>query len=808
MAAIKPEIYISWIPRGQISIKPEIYASMVIAPHIEQISADTKREVRNLETISADTSRRIGTTSHLQADTCRIVQKSEIVQADTFRQICVKNFSKADTFRFIQAENFIKADTRRKISNIEVIKADTSRDITDSTLPSEIIADTLLRNGCREKIFADTSRKIIFSNLISGDTLLKIKFNETNFADTFLKNACRENISADTKIATNYVEKISADTLRKVQAGIEKISADTLLQLREIIQVDTLRQIVKVEKIFADTTIRIPHILKYTINSPLVNTFKDYGLTSLSITLQEKTLSDTYRLETVRPMEINDEVKGMLLDYPISFLVEETNQQDLIQSVKGMYDQDKILYSRMFLAEEVLLIVKNHGGLLFANREVDYTATTYLETIAQYLGLETDIKFEDFVTYNITADQNTTYANLLSSVFGWTSRLPQRQINVFIRAGTLHGIQRGMEESVLDISDFPHSRPAVNKKLLRTMWNKGKSDNDDDDDQDNDDEYSELDISEPFSGTVEYSESLGGTNVTAKLTYKTGYLVSEFTRSESTEYTAQSQSLYTYSTMGIGRKNTIDADTFFANTGTYYLVEKSSYNMRMKNGSITGAWGKAGGVQGKGYNGSSGSFQTTQYTYKKTASDDVYLCLEVEESQSGEEKTYRETHHTPIGNGWYAQTVYVDGEPMGSNLSQGAPGNAVKPYTVNEVQKTFTKARITPEKKDKDKDKNLEDEYKKLRQRVSPLADVSFPVRDIATLFELTKALEWLDRKTQEEISVDITDKVIDGVPEHLHIIDFTERILLDGNEYFLVSNNIQFTPRKLIQKLRLVRWY
>ena len=70
----------------------------------------------------------------------------------------------------------------------------------------------------------------------------------------------------------------------------------------------------------------------------MLNTFKDYGLTSLSITLQEKTLSDTYQLETVQEMEINDAVIGQFLDYPFSFLVEETNRQDLVQSVKGMYD--------------------------------------------------------------------------------------------------------------------------------------------------------------------------------------------------------------------------------------------------------------------------------------------------------------------------------------------------------------------------------------------------------------------------------------------------------------------------------------
>ncbi len=52
----------------------------------------------------------------------------------------------------------------------------------------------------------------------------------------------------------------------------------------------------------------------------------------------------------------------------------------------------------------------------------------------------------------------------------------------------------------------------------------------------------------------------------------------------------------------------------------------------------------------------------------------------------------------------------------------------------------------------------------------------------------------------------DLISPIRAGVPEI--VVDFTERIRFNGNEYFLVSNNISFTPRKLIQKLQLVRWY
>ena len=94
------------------------------------------------------------------------------------------------------------------------------------------------------------------------------------------------------------------------------------------------------------------------------------------------------------------------------------------------------------------------------------------------------------------------------------------------------------------------------------------------------------------------------------------------------------------------------------------------------------------------------------------------------------------------------------------------------------------------------------------RNRLSPIDDTQFPVMGADLLLELTEALYWLNRKTKETVSVDIIDKISNGVPTINHIVDFTERVILDGKEYFLVSNQVQFTPRKLIQRLQLVRWY
>ena len=135
---------------------------------------------------------------------------------------------------------------------------------------------------------------------------------------------------------------------------------------------------------------------------------------------------------------------------------------------------------------------------------------------------------------------------------------------------------------------------------------------------------------------------------------------------------------------------------------------------------------------------------------------------------------------------------------------------------LNEVQKSLAGVKITyttpnddgsEQGEDNDDPRTPEEKYEEWRRDLSPIADISFPVREFPLIVELTNDLRWLNRKTEETVTVDLISKVVDGVPEINHIVDFTELIKLDGGEYHLVSNKISFTPRKLIQKLQLIRW-
>lgn len=735
MTAIKPEIYISWIPRGNISVKTQIFASIIPA---EKVFTRTK----------ADTDRRIGNYAETHADTLREIGKGEIVHGDSLRTV-----KKIET---------VHGDTSRKIG-LTTAHADTSRQVKNIC---ETKADTLRKTGIKEKISAATSRNIKIFERVHGDT----------------------------QRIFGAIETVKADTSRKM---IEKISAATC------------RKVVIPEKTFADTVIRIPHKLNYIVQpvrmrktrsalladsaaNSIVNTFKNCNVTSFSVTLQEKTLSDVFNFDAAYDFNINDAINGQLLDYQFNFLVEEINQQDLVKSFTGMYDVDELLYSKIMLDE---------GQVVDTDTAIT-SASNFVTAMAHYLDKTEDIKIEDFEPYNMEPNQNTTYRDFLNQLFGWTSRVPQRQINVFIRGGTLHCIQRGMEDSVFDITDLPHSRPIYNKKLLRTMWNQ--------DDYDPADS-SEEDISIPFTGSI----SFGGTTYS----YSNGLLVGETHTVTNAEIQSQSTTSYTYQAYG---NRGSDKPSYYMTSkkenntsvqiGTEYIY--FSKNVKHTDGST---W-----TEELSYPDKKKTITTSSTSYYHQYGQDgvVYLCEETETRQTSnyepedtatseysgfniqwvlksEETNLRQTFHAALGNGFYGTVVYENGAIQGSSISQGAPGGAVSQYTVDTIQQMFHSL-TNPKPKEEEEE----------REMLAPIADISFPVEDLELIKELTKALEWLNRKIQETVTVEITDKIVGGIPTINHVIDFTERILLDDAEYFLVSNRITLTPKKLVQNLKLIRWY
>ena len=525
-------------------------------------------------------------------------------------------------------------------------------------------------------------------------------------------------VSGDTSRKVTSSCSVHADTLRDIRIVKKiRVTGDALRRIGhcKAALVDTKRTLVKQSRILADTRIEIPHTLTYA-------EFRERGIRSFSVMLGELSLSDTIQLETVNPLPIGACVEGRVLDYAFRFLVEETSQRGIVQSVKGTYSKDTLLYTPIHIYVERAKVSR------------------YAAEIASALGLRLHRLTDDFTPSQNFEGSGMTYHDFISALFGWTAKLPQQQINVFIRGDTLHIIQRGMEESVVDITNWPHAQPTIERKLVRSVWH--SANNNHESGAHNEEDTAPV----PFTGTISFKE--------ISRTYSNGFLVRETNEN--------GYSTYSY-----------DGE---------YLAEKRTHNV-------------------------DGSTSRTDYAYASTGRD-VYLFKEWErtteavgdgkkhteydwEDWSREKGTERITYHAPLGYGWYATTVYVDGVLEGSSLSQGKPGGKASQFTVEQSNLSLGASYASDD-----------------ALPYSSLIDTEFPVVGTDYLRALTREIEWLNRKTQETITVEIRARIRSGVPDIDHIVDFTERIRFEGHEYFLQSNMVELTPRLLRQTIKMVRWY
>lgn len=640
---------------------------------------------------------------------------------------------KADAFRKVAQYNEVSADTEREVKSTHTASADTRREVY-----SKFIAVAV----------ADLLRQVVKPNIITADTQ-RMLGGEWSVAQADTQRITGANyvvVRGAAWRAVKKTERISCDTLRIPGIGTS-VLADTYLVTGNCQPTiaDLARNVVKRESVKADTSIRYPWVLEYvnrsqpvrlkakrlkaTAATPITQNFRDHGIRSFSMVLGELTLSDTFQLETVQPMNIDDAVQGQIFDYRFHFLVEETSQRDLVQNVKGMYSKDALLYTAINATVSELNV------------------SFYARQIAAALGLELNMVCDDFIPSQNFENAGMTYQDMISALFGWTSKLPQRQINVFIRGNTLNIIQRGLEKSVVDISDWPHSRPTIERKLVRSIWHSNNNE-----DPDNQAHNEEDDAPVPFTGTISHED--------ISYTYEDGYLVREKNEDGETSYSYQNE-----------------------------------YDHK---GNLTGKY-----VSRKETRNKDGSVNLVEYVYAATANN-IYLFKERERSSEPKDTfsyindwdSERITYHAPIGYGWYATTVYDDGERVGSSLSQGAPGGKASQYTIDQSAL------------------GLGSHYSSYYDGdggyvpFSSLIDTEFPVLGDEYLYTLTQAIEWLNRKTQETVTMEIHANIRDGVPDVSHIVDFTERIRFDGNEYFLMSNSVELTPRTLRQSIKMTRWY
>ena len=443
------------------------------------------------------------------------------------------------------------------------------------------------------------------------DTYTAINADVTRLFDTSISIHKDINANYDTRVKTQKVINKYYDT--KVKA----ITAETVTQYYDTninVNADTIY--------YYDTSVNFPHDTTISTDTTPTNPFiptkqeQKSGVVSISINLQELTLADSFSMDTTDNIQILDYVSGQILDFPYLYRVGETSQQDRVISLKGMYDVDEILYQS---------INYNYGNQT-------HTLKEHAEKIANALGKRLVYHADNFQHSQKWIGDGQTYESIISSLFGWSSSIPHKAINVFMRAkdNSLNIIQRGQEQTTTDITNTAHTRPIINKSLERTMINYSNS-NGAGHDQGHNLYIEPL----PFYGTLTMGEAV--------CTYVSGYLYSEQNQGNTT--------YYEYTGDGFGQNK--------------YLYRKTT-------------------------NHADGSITITTYNYSKTKSGVMVLGSETETTKDKDgNETTRKTVHAPLGGGFYGTSVYIDGEYQGSSIGTGSPASVASRYLTNQESITL-----------------------------------------------------------------------------------------------------------------------
>ena len=221
-------------------------------------------------------------------------------------------------------------------------------------------------------------------------------------------------------------------------------------------------------------------------------------------------------------------------------------------------------------------------------------------------------------------------------------------------------------------------------------------------------------------------------------------------------------------------------------SGYYWYLQPIPKQASSKSNKSSYTYDDSGLIQSTTTHGAdSGSYTITNYYYETLKNGRKFLRTEETAIYENNIRVdYKITEHTPLGQGQEHVSVRdEDGEDLGSVIGKSKGDDRI-------ISTGFGKYEI------------VDVNYKEQRTLNGiSLFDTSFPVHGEEKLVELTDAIKWLNLKTQESIDIDIHN--------YNHVIDFNDKILFDGNYYYLQNNTVIKNSRIVNkQSVSMVRWY
>lgn len=634
-----------------------------------------------------------------------------------------------------------------------------------------------------------------FSNVIISSGKISTNENTTLPLD----------VSFDTKLRVilpfDFLKNFDAQ--RKIIAPLDVVF-DAGRKVASTVEVggETVRRVLRTLISDCDTCRKVPHKL---IISPaenlVVNPAVDNstGIESFSLELSEQQLWDNLTFATINPVDIMNQIVGQILDYNFDLRVESFSQEGILKRCICCSDIDQLLYTQISYK---LPKDKYNGGLYVTDKETGKTtqvekpnvsATIFATRIAEIMGKVPVILFDGFTSTVDTEQGGVTYQDLISEIFGWTSRIPHKLINVFIRNNFLYFIQRGHEQLSFDISSAQISVPVIRKAIVRTQWGVNATTQKtwepvlgneitSGDDEENDGGKILLRLSRTVSAGNEvvgmmnkYSNGLEVAQGMA-VAAPAGYTVTETTY----EYDGDGDIRRT-----VTNTNTVGAGIVDGEVVNTRVIVDNDYSY----------------FQGEKYLSAE---KTTTYENNERVDSKVTMHLpsgvgqkhvvSVNEDGSVNSSATTATHKTD------KPTPYT----MKNNLNYWSEQRKQNSYSVEQDGVTFwgdgAGAYTYVDGKKIEIVGYIEKSVDVDKADSNSLYDSSFPVSD-ADARKATADLKWLNRRIQETVSLNVYN--------FPHVFDFNDKIILFGNAYFLQSNTMTQTPNiSNQQSLQIVRWY
>ena len=206
-------------------------------------------------------------------------------------------------------------------------------------------------------------------------------------------------------------------------------------------------------------------------------------LTDLSINLQSKTISDTYRAKSLTEPTLGEIITGNIdqLDYNnaygpswagfnYSFTVDSYDHDEST----GLYDingsnniADKLNYelSGEYNTDYAMNITRE----LFSKLGISDITTQFNHNyrVSGFYGGETSSGNYSY---------NETYSSALEKIFGWTDIIPNTLINVFVRGNKAYCMERGCQAGPPAIlEETKCSRPIITRKKMNLIYSSSRN---------------------------------------------------------------------------------------------------------------------------------------------------------------------------------------------------------------------------------------------------------------------------------------------------------------------------------------------